>query len=211
MRQFIFSLFILLTISTVNAQNVTSFFISMPDDYIPQLEEAWRKDLVDLFQSGKTATLDNTMGGKSTLEKLTADYLLLQYTERSTLEIKLLPLINDTYLACVITTVKAPVTDSRVEFFTLEWKPLDAADLLTAVSPDWYIKEDTNRNSDDFLDAVSYLDMHLIRYQLNVEDRTLTAIYTTPDYLNKQDRDKVSLFLKENPKMYQWKSGRFAD
>lgn len=211
MRQFIFSLFILLTISTVNAQNVTSFFISMPDEYIPQLEEAWRKDLVDLFQSGKTATLDNTMGGKSTLEKLTADYLLLQYTERSMLEIKLLPLINDTYLACVITTVKAPVADSRVDFFTLEWKPLDATDLFASVSPEWYIKEDTDRNSNDFLDVVSYLDMHLIRYQLDADDRTLTAIYTTPDYLNKQDRDKVSPFLKENPKKYQWKSGRFVD
>lgn len=211
MRKLIFSLFIAVTLSVVNAQDVASFFISMPDGNIPQLEEAWRKDLVDLFRSGKTATLDNTMGGKSTLEKMTADYLLLQSTERSTLEIKLLPLINDTYLACVITTVNAPVADSRVDFFTLEWKPVPASDLFTSVMPEWFIKEDADRNSENFLDAMSCLDMHLIKYQLNADDQTLTAIYTTPDYLNSQDREKVKPFLKENPKVYQWKSGRFIE
>ncbi|MDR2919660.1 MAG: DUF3256 family protein [Tannerella sp.] len=211
MRKLIFSFFIAVTLSVVNAQDVASFFISMPDGNIPQLEEAWRKDLVDLFRSGKTATLDNTMGGKSTLEKMTTDYLLLQSTERSTLEIKLLPLINGTYVACVITTVNAPVADSRVDFFTLEWKPVPASDLFTSVMPKWFIKEDADRNSESFLDAMSCLDMHLVKYQLNADDQTLTAIYTTPDYLNSQDREKVKPFLKENPKVYQWKSGRFIE
>lgn len=66
----------------------------MPDQYIPQLEHAWRKDLVDLYTSGKESRLKNTMNGFSTLQKLTNDYLLLQTTERSTVEMKLLPLVN---------------------------------------------------------------------------------------------------------------------
>lgn len=211
MRKFVFSFFIFLAAWVSGAQNVASFFVSMPDEYIPQLEEAWRKDLVDLFQSGKAAILDNTMGGKSTLKKMTDDYLLLQYTERSTLEIKLLPLINDTYLACVVTTIKAPVADSRVEFFTLEWKPLSIFDLFTPVRPEWFIKEDVDQNSERFLTAASCLDMHLIQYQLSVDSQTLIAVYTTPDYLSEQERKIVLPILKENPKIYQWKSGRFMD
>ena len=33
------------------AQDMAAVFISMPDQYIPQLENAWRKDLVDLYKS----------------------------------------------------------------------------------------------------------------------------------------------------------------
>jgi len=209
MRQLFILLFMLGFIS-VNAQNAASFFINMPDEKIPQLEEAWRKDLVDLFQSGKDATLENLMGGRSTLKTMTADYLLLQISERSTLEMKLLPLINDTYLACVVTTVNAPVADSRVDFFTMDWKSLHATDLWEPAMSEWYIKDDVNQNSEEFLHAISSLDMHLIRYQLNPENQTLTATYTTPDYLNDEDRKKVKPFLKETPLVYLWKSGRFV-
>lgn len=56
-------------------------------------------------------------------QKLTNDYLLLQTTERSTVEMKLLPLVNNTYVVCMISTVNGPVPDSRIEFFTTNWEP----------------------------------------------------------------------------------------
>lgn len=93
-----------------------ALFISMPDQNIPQLENAWRKDLVDLYKSGKDATLKNTMNGSSSLKKLTSDYLLLQATERSSIEMKLLPLVNNTNVICMIRTVNGPVADSQIEF-----------------------------------------------------------------------------------------------
>jgi len=210
MRQLLFLLITFISIS-VNAQNVASFFIHMPDEQIPQLEEAWRKDLIDLYQSGKEATLENLMAGRSSIKKMTADYLLLQTSERSTLEIKLLPLINDTYLACVITTVNAPVADSKVNFFSLEWKPLPETDILQPITFDWFIKEDINKNNQEFLHVLSTLDMHLFNYQLSPENQTLTVSYTTPEYLNSEEREKVKPFLKETTKVYHWKSGRFIE
>ena len=67
----------------MKAQDMDAVFVAMPDQYVPQLENAWRKDLIDLYNSGKEAKLKNTMNGFSTLKKLTDDYLLLQVTERS--------------------------------------------------------------------------------------------------------------------------------
>ena len=124
----------------MKAQEMDAVFVAMPDQYVPQLENAWRKDLIDLYNSGKEAKLKNTMYGFSTLKKLTDDYLLLQVTERSTVEMKLLPLVNDTYVVCMITTVYGPVPDSQVEFFTTDWKPLDSADLYTPVPVEWLLK-----------------------------------------------------------------------
>jgi len=190
---------------------MTSLFTGMPDSYLPQLETAWRKDLVDLYNSGKEARLQNMMTGFSELKKLTPDYLLLQTTEKSTLEMKLFPLVNNTPIICVVSTVFGPVPDSKVNFYSPDWEPLEVKDLFTPVTSSWFIKEDADKNVDEYLDAMALLDMELIRYQLDPEKHTLTATYTTPEYLNKEDRDKVEPFIKAEAKIYTWDKFHFKD
>ncbi|WP_080905346.1 DUF3256 family protein [Parabacteroides sp. Marseille-P3160] len=193
----------------VSAQDMAKVFTSMPDTLIPQLEEAWRKDLIDLFQNKKEAKLKNTMNGFSELNNLTADYLQLQLTERSSIELKLLPLVNNTYIICMVTTVSGPVADSRVAFYSTDWKELPAGDLLTPVADEWFLREDADTASVGYIQAVSRLDVDLIKYSLNAEELTLTAEYTTPLYLSAEEREKVAPFLKESPKVYRWKTSRF--
>ena len=190
---------------------MATFFIAMPDSYLPQLEDAWRKDLVDLYQSGKPAVLENTMSGQSSLQKLTSDYLFLQTTERSTMEIRFLPLINNTLIACVITTIFAPVADSRVAFYTTDWQPLPASGLWMPATTEWFIKEDTNRDDEDFQETMSYIDIELIHYHLNPNEFILEAKFTTPDYLSLEERKKVLSFLKDVSKVYHWRAGRFEE
>lgn len=193
----------------VKAQEMDAIFVAMPDQYIPQLENAWRKDLIDLYNSGKEAKLKNTMNGFSSLQKLTSDYLLLQVTERSNVEMKLLPLVNNTNVVCVVTTVYGPVPDSQVEFYTTGWEPLDAADLYTPVSADWFIKEDADKNSTAFIANTSRLDMDLQKLSLSPDNKTLTVEYTTPQYLSKEDSKRVAPYLKETPKVYTWEKSHF--
>lgn len=209
MKRLILFILFCACVTGVKAQEMDALFVSMPNRYIPQLDDAWRKDLIDLYNSGKEAKLKNTMAGFSTLEKLTSDYLLLQTTERSTVEMKLLPLVNNTYVICMITTIKGPIPDSQVEFFTTDWEPLSSSDLFTPVTADWFIQEDADRNSLAFIEATSRLDMDLIHYTLSPDDLTLTATYTTPLYLEKEAQEKVKPFLKENPRIYHWKKSHF--
>lgn len=202
-------LLLLIICPLAKAQDMATLFANMPDEYVPHLESAWRKDLIDLYKTGKPATLKNTMNGTSSLLKLTDDYLLLQSTERSTVEIKLLPLINNTNIICMVTTVNAPVADSRITFFTTEWHALKSEDLFTPVKSDWFIKEDTDKSSDSYKDAISRLDLELIKYTLSPENKTLTATYMTPSYLSSEERQKLSPYIKETPKLFTWESSRF--
>ncbi|MDR0394443.1 MAG: DUF3256 family protein [Tannerella sp.] len=201
-------LFICFVVSS-GAQRMDELFIKMPSDIIIQLEEAWRKDLVDLYKSGKTATLENTMQGRSGLLKLTDDYLLLQSSEHSVLEMKLLPLVNHTHIICMITTVSAPVADSHVCFYTTEWTPIPAEEIYTPVTADWFRKEEADRSSVAYHDAEALLDIFLVKYSLNENDFSLTAEYTTPLYLDDDSRGKIASLLKDTPRKYEWKSGRF--
>lgn len=210
MRRLILSLCICVLAGwSAGAQDMAAVFTAMPDPMVPQLENAWRKDLIDLFRSGKETRLKNRMNGTSVLKQLTPDYLLLQVTDNSMIEMKLLPLINNTFVICQVTTVEGPVPDSRVSFFTTEWEPLAAADLFTPVTADWFIREGADRQEAAFQDAVSRLDMDLIKYSLSPDSATLTATYTTPLYLSEEDRAKVMPYLKDVPKVYTWEKFHF--
>lgn len=133
---------------------------------------------------------------------------LLQTTERSTVEMKLLPLVNNTYVVCMISTVNGPVPDSRIEFFTTNWEPLATSDLFTQPTSDWYIKQGMDKKDEAYQEAASHLDMDLIQYRLSPDDQTLTAIYTTPQYLSQEAREKIEPYLSE-PKVYTWQKYHF--
>ncbi len=193
----------------LRAQDMAEVFVAMPDEYVPQLEDAWRKDLVDLYRSGENAQLKNNMNGTSRLVKLTKDYLLLESTERTTVEMKLLPLINNTFVICKIVTLKAPVADSRISFFSPDWKPLNTSDLLEPVSAGWFIREDADKESMAFQEVTSRLDMDLFEYKLSPDDYTLTQTYTTPQYTDKEIQEKLKPFLKGSPKVYTWTKSYF--
>jgi hypothetical protein len=202
-RYFLLAVSCVCAFSLMKAQEMKTLFIQMPDAYLPQLETAWRKDLTDLYLAGKEARLQNTMNAYSKLLKLTEDYLLLQVTERSSVEIKRLPLVNNTYILCMVTTVEGPAPDSRVTFYTTEWQPLESSGLLAPVTAGWFIKENADR------EAIARLDIDLIRYRLSPDDQSLTATYTTPLYLHIQERREILPFLKDSSKVYVWNKSSF--
>ena len=127
MKRTILSLIFSAILVSASAQDMQTLFCQMPDQYIPQLQDAWRKDLTDLFKEGKEARLKNNMNGYSTLEALNDDYLRLQSTERTRIEMRRFPLINGTYVICMVTTYFGPAPDSRVAFYSTDWKPLPSA------------------------------------------------------------------------------------
>lgn len=209
MKRLILSIIFMTMVVGIKAQDMAPVFVAMPDQYAPQLENAWRKDLIDLYNAGKEARLQNTMNGTSVLKKLTANYLHLQVTDQSEIELKLLPLVNDTQIICMINTVNGPVPDSRLSFFTTNWQPLVASDLFQTASSGWFFKEDADKNSEAFKQATSRLDMELVKYSLSPDSLTLTATYTTPLYLSAEERDKVMPFLSDKPKVYEWNKFNF--
>ena len=209
MIKFVIGLLLVCSVIYADAQKIDELFIKMPENMIVQLEEAWRKDLVELYKSGKTASLENTMQGRSTIQTMTDDYMLLQSTERSTVELKLLPLVNNTFIICMIETVYAPVADSRVSFYTIEWELLADENIFTPATEGLFLKDDADISLQDLLNVRSKLDMFLVKYSLSEEDTSLIAEYTTPQYVSDEYKENAKSLLKVDSKTFKWKSGRF--
>ena len=123
--------------AAAQAQDVAELFLKMPDTQLVLLNEASRKTLVDMHRAGEKATVNNEMGGMAEIWKMTDDYLWLETSMGNFIQIRRLPLVNHTYVICLITSVGIvrQGQDSRVEFFTTDWTPLPTATRASARAP----------------------------------------------------------------------------
>ena len=103
-------------------------FKQMPDSLFPYLTANMRLDLIDFVESGMKAEVTNELGGKSCLTKLTDSYASIALTEASELEMRLLETeeaVDDAHqILCLVTTHGSGIKESRVDFYTVNWKQL---------------------------------------------------------------------------------------
>ncbi len=192
---------------SVNAQDIALCFTAMPGNLMPLLEVNRRKDLIDLYNDKKDAKVQNTLKGETVLAKMTETYLLLQ-TGKSGTEMMILTMSNHSEVICLIQNTCAPVCDSRIQFYTIDWQELPAEDFFTPANINYFYKEGTNFNEENLIQSAKS-DIHLMQYQLDPDQLTLTQTYNTPQFWSKDFLQQVKPFLKEESKIFTWKKNRF--
>jgi hypothetical protein len=121
-RRLLFALS-LLSVASVQAQSVSHYFVQMPGNLIPAVSIDARKDLIDFLKNGKTAAMPSAFGGQVILKELSEDYLLLQTSEKSDLQLKILHVNDSLRVLAVVHSVSAPLKDSYIRFYTTTWQP----------------------------------------------------------------------------------------
>ena len=196
-------------VMSVVAQDMKTVFVAMPDSVTPLLTKVNREDCIDFLDSNMKAVVKNRFGNGAEMKVLTDDYVLMQTSEVGMLELKLLPLADSTKVICMVKTVNVPVADSSVRFYTSDWsQQLDVKEFLQLPSMDaFFLPNDSLK--DEAILTRKKADMHLMKAQLSKEDTSLTFTYTTPDYLNEEDREKLSPHLRKEPIVLRWSEGKF--
>lgn len=191
------------------AQDMKSVFIAMPDSIAPMLSQVNKEDCIDFLDSNMKAEVTNRFGNSVEMKALTDDYVQMQTSSVGTMEMKLLPVNDSIKVICMVKTVCASACDSEVHFYASDWsKKLDAKDFLQFPAADaFYLPSDTL--TEETILVKKKADMHPMKALLSKEDASLTFIYTTPDYLNKEDREKLLPILRKEPIVYQWSEGKF--
>jgi len=205
----IFSILLLsAVIRLAHGQTAAELFVKLPDPTLLPLSESDRLDLIDLYKSGEKATVKNRFDDSCSLIHLADDYLQIQ-TGKNTMELFLLPLINDSKIAGLIQTVCAPVCDSYLEFYTIHWKKLATSAFITYANKYDFIKEGVQLEDEQVKNALIPLDIFLMQLHYDPDTRELQQTYTTPDYLSEPDRARVKPYLKETPVRFRWNRMRF--
>ena len=194
---------------SATAQNMKSVFVSMPDSIAPLLTQTNKEDCIDFLDSNMKAVVKNRFGNEAEMKALTENYALMQTSPVGTLEMKLLSVNDSTNVVCMVKTVCASACDSEVHFYTSDWsKKLDAKNFLQTPEADaFFLPNDTLTDEDALIRKKA--DMHLMKVSLSQDDASLTYIYSTPDYLNEEDREKLLPHLRKEPIVLRWQDGKF--
>ena len=209
MRTLLLIVISILGIVPVSAQDMKSVFLAMPDSITPLLTKVNKEDCVDFLASDMKAEVTNRFGAKAEMKMLTEDYVFMQMTSGSILEMKLLPVNDSTKVVCMVKTVCASACDSSIKFYASDWsEELDVASFLNLPSSDdFFLPNDTL--SEEGALTRKKADMHLMKASLSKDDASLTFIYTTPDYLNQEDKEKLLPYLRKEPLVLLWQDAKF--
>lgn len=187
----------------INAQNVSSVFIEMPDTLMLLLTQNDRRDCIDFMEAGMRAVVTNRLGGKSELKKLTDDFLSVNMSKSSVMQIKLLPYADRDTVICVVNTVCAEACNSVISFYNKNWEKMDEIILFEKPKiSDFFIPADTVQRYADMA------DIYLVRLDLQSESDSLRAEYTMPGYMTKDDSLKIAPMLQ--PLWYKWNGKGFV-
>lgn len=209
MRIRIWMLLCILSVTSAFAQDMKSVFVSMPDSIAPLLTKVNKEDCVDFLAYNMKAEVKNRFGGATELKVLTDDYLFLQTTANSSMEMKLLPINDSTKVVCVIKTVCSSACDSEVHFYASDWKQkLITTDYMSKPEGDMFFLP-VDSADEEYALIRKEANVHLMKASLSKEDVSLTFIYTTPDYLNKENKEKLEPYLRKEPVVLKWEEGKF--
>lgn len=204
MKKICFILSLLAMTLGLQAQNIAPLVIAMPDDMLVGITLDQRKSLISQESDTAQVAVVNVMGDTVKRLGFSEDFISLQTSNPGTLQVKLLPLVNNTQILGLITTVCGPACDSKIDFYTTDWKPLAQSDLFPQISKDDFLKNDIDRTSEAFQNAYATLDMTPVKLSFSATDKNITAVYDIKSYLSKQDYDQILPFLKETPVVYTW-------
>ncbi len=182
------------------AQSMRDIFINAPDSVFPLLTRINREDCVDFIDAGMRARVVNRLEGKSELNSLTENFMELQSSESSSMQLRLLPVAGDTVIA-VVRSVCAEACDSRISFYKKNWEPATVSFVRPSIG-DFFISPDS---------ASQYMpkcDIYLVKLSLSAADEALVAEYTMPAYMNEEDRALIAPCLR--PLVFRWQGGAFV-
>ena len=182
-------LILLVTFSLLplNAQNMRQIWLEMPDSIVPYLNRSLRTELADYVTMGMKSEVMNALRDTTRIEKLTDDYILVQLSNATKLEIKSL----DASTIAMVQTWCGPLAESKLSLFSNNW---EVKPLSIDVSP-MFVKPDT-MSQQRYSELLDMANVTMSEMQLSVKDNSLTIKYSVP-LLSSTDKKEMQAILRQ--------------
>ena len=127
MKRYLIAALCALAVGQVSAQDLKmrDVFKQIPDSLVPYLSQNNRLDFIDFLDSNMKAEVRNKLGGMSEMTALTDDSLSIRMSNALQVDMLLLKLDKPVdSIQQVVVFSQAFLTDSKVLFYTPDWKLL---------------------------------------------------------------------------------------
>ncbi len=201
-----FTLLILSCITLLSyGQTMDDVFKTMPNDFLPAFSEA---DKTILLVDSSLSVIPYALGE---IERLAYSdtFLSIKTSEVGTMQIKILPLINNTQIIVLIKTVCSGVCDSDIRFFTNEWKEIDKKSILPTITPQVFFDQ-KELNTPEFKWTVSQIDMFPLEFQFKNGSNNLQVKFDIANHLSALDFAKIEPYLVKETIDLLWNKSMFV-
>lgn len=192
----------------IKARTIKDLFVSEPGRLMPLLSQSTKMDMIDYLEAGRMAEVNNALGKGTHFINVTDNYMSIQMSKSSMVELLLMPISKKDSVIVAITTIALPAKDSRIEFYTTDWGKYKHNKR--------FIKEPTMK---DFISIpkgdktkketiLSAIDFPIIQYTINPDNHTIVARHGLEEYMSKEDYKKIKPYLQDSIS-YTRKAGSF--
>ena len=193
MRKLLFGLCLAAMPITMMAQQVCKMWVNMPTSVAGALEKSGRQELLDLKQMKKAATIAGPLGERCSIDTLTADFLSARMNEVYTLQMKMLPTSSGDSLLCLVQTYAGPQPESRIAFYTPDWKALSMPQMHLDVD----LQRPDTMSEGDFNKLQALFDPKLISFSLSPSTAEL-VVTLSPAAISKEEKANIKRLKLQN-------------
>ena len=179
------------------ARTIKDVFVNTPDDVLQLLSQRTRMDMIDYLNDGRMVDVANNLGKPSHLNRATDNYLSLQLTATTEVEMQLVPVSPKDTVIIMVTTVNLPARDSRIRVFGFDWQPRQVEAYVKVPSMKDFVKipkgDKTRRET-----VLNAIEFPIISYSINPENNTIIARQGLKDYMSKDDYERIAPYLRDS-------------
>ena len=197
LRNLLFCLCSIVTLTSSAIEPVAQLFIAMPDSLVPSIEINRRKDLIDLMHAGQ----------KAEMTLLQDSLLSIDLSKCSKMEIRWYDTTGNDTIIALVNTVYAPAGDSRIRFFDTAWKELPASERIRRIRREEFFQFPDNLTKAEKEDLLRPVDIFLVEYNF-ATDGSLCARQSWANYLDKESFDRIEPYLQDSIVLH-WNGKRF--
>lgn len=209
MKKNILFLCLLISVLSLSAQDITSVFLSIPDDIFLGLNSESKNDLIAESNDTVEVKATSLFGGEIIRQEFSNDLVAFQTSTSGILQIKLLSLINNSKIIAVVKTVCGRACDSNIRFYTTDWELLPKSSFFPKLDINWFLKQDADFNSESFKNAYAALDMIPIKIEFNPNNLQVNLYLDAETYLSEEEYENIKPYLTEKPYVLTWDKASF--
>lgn len=190
------------------AQNMEKLFGEMPDSIVPVMSKTNRLDCIDFFKSKMTSNVQNIYNGKSRISDLTENFLVLQPTTSSQVEMRTYDVEGKGRIIAVAYTYMAPAKETTLAFYDMSWKKLKTADFISLPQKNEFIIKNDTADSENLEKAKGILADAFVFAEIDKDSGNISFALSTEAVTD--DKLKKALPYIARPPRYAWNSKKFV-
>lgn len=179
--------------TAVDARTIRDFFLTENAGVFKMLPTNRRSDMLAYYDVGRLMPTENNLGENATLVKVTDDYLTITTSAVSDVQMALLKSKKDSVIL-VVTTVKIPSKDSRIQVFDTEWNEIsvDKVVKLPEMEDFVVIPKGSKVKKSDVTEQVRF---PIISYTVDSLTKQITARQELKEFMSDEDYAKIEPYL----------------